>query len=184
MEGAPCFGKITGCQQGCMIGDCGFWDGLEWIWNFQWRRELFQWELELVNQLHERLRLVKLADGQEDQLVWKFDCKGVFSTNSVVQVLQSESLSTEITSYSFTSSVWRGVVPSRIELFGCWLRSFGEVWAIPGTIRTLFESWTGWHKRKREQKRWLAGFFAVIWNIWVERNARIFNNEEAGVDLC
>nr|XP_025628637.1 uncharacterized protein LOC112721825 [Arachis hypogaea] len=64
-------------QQGSVIGDCGFWDGLEWIWNFQWRRELFQWELELVHQLHERLRLV----------------------------LQSETLSEEITSYSFTSSI-------------------------------------------------------------------------------
>ncbi|XLR04694.1 hypothetical protein S83_070892, partial [Arachis hypogaea] len=35
-------------------GDCGFWDGIEWVWNFQWRRELFQWELELLNQLYDR----------------------------------------------------------------------------------------------------------------------------------
>ena len=21
-------------QKDCFIGDCGFWDGLEWIWNF------------------------------------------------------------------------------------------------------------------------------------------------------
>nr|XP_029153455.1 uncharacterized protein LOC114927581 [Arachis hypogaea] len=62
-----------------------------------------------------------------------------------------------------------------------WLRSFGEDWAIPGTIRELFESWTGRHKQKQEQKKWLTGFFTVIWNIWVERNARIFNNKEAGV---
>ncbi|XP_015941358.1 uncharacterized protein LOC107466863 [Arachis duranensis] len=218
-----------------MIGDCGFWDGLEWIWNFQWRRELFQWELELVNQLHERLRTVTLADGQEDHIVWKFDCKGIFSTNSVVKVLQSETLSAEVTSYSFTSAVWRGVVPPRIELFGwfvlvgrvntkerltrlgvilptdniyvlckkevesvkhlfllcdltwqvwcSWLRSFGEDWVIPGTVRELFESWTSWHKRKQEQKRRLTGFFAVIWNIWVERNVRIFNDKETGVDF-
>ncbi|XP_016168345.1 uncharacterized protein LOC107610874 [Arachis ipaensis] len=185
-------------QQGSKVGDCGFWDGLEWIWNFQWRRELFQWELELVHQLHERLRQVKLSDGEEDNLVWKFDGKWVFSTKSVVQVLQSETLSEEITSYSFTSSVWRGVVPPRIKLFGwfvligrvntkerltrlgvirpsdnicvlcnkevesvehlflrceltwqVWcscLRYFGEVWSIPGTIKELFERWTGRHK--------------------------------------
>ncbi|XP_016199059.1 uncharacterized protein LOC107640024 [Arachis ipaensis] len=290
-------------QQGSMIGDCGFWDGLEWIWNFQWRRELFQWELELVNQFHEQLRHVKLSagrddkvvwkfdskgvfstksvmhvlqmeslsdeitsysftsawrrelfqwelelvhqlhewlrpvklsDGKEDTLVWKFDSKGIFSTKSVLQVLQSETLSDEITSYSFTSSVWRGMVPPRIELFGwfvligrvntkerlsrlgvirlndtlcvlckreiesvehlfllceftwqvwCrWLRTFGEVWSMPGTIRELFERWTGRHKRKQEQKKWLPGFFAVIWNIWVERNARIFQNQETVVD--
>ncbi|XP_016206693.1 uncharacterized protein LOC107647083 [Arachis ipaensis] len=200
-----------------------------------WRRELFQWELELVHQLHERLRQVKLSDGKDDNMVWKFNSKGVFSTKSVVQVLQSETLSDEITSYSFTSSVWRGVVPPRIELFGwfvligrvntkerlsrlgvirpsdnlcvlckkeielvehlfllgeltwkvwdSWLRSFGEVWPIPRTIRELFERWTGRHKRKQDQKKWLPGFFAVIWNIWVERNVRIFNNKETGVEF-
>ncbi|XP_072077829.1 uncharacterized protein [Arachis hypogaea] len=64
-------------QQGSVIGDCGFWDGLEWVWNFQRRRELFQWELELLNQLYDRLRVV----------------------------LQKETLSEDITSYSFTSSI-------------------------------------------------------------------------------
>ncbi|XP_015960730.1 uncharacterized protein LOC107484701 [Arachis duranensis] len=29
-------------QKGFVIGVCGFWDGLEWIWNFQWWRELFK----------------------------------------------------------------------------------------------------------------------------------------------
>ncbi|XP_015970017.1 uncharacterized protein LOC107493428 [Arachis duranensis] len=150
------------------------------------------------------------------RIMWcgSFDSKGVFSTKSVTQVLQSETLSDEITSYSFTSSIWRGVVPLRIELFGwfvivgrvntkerlsrldvvihndnicvlckkeiesvqhlfilceltwkvwcSWLWSFGEDWAIPGTIRELFESWTGMYKRKQEQKKWLTGFFAVV----------------------
>ncbi|XP_057744672.1 uncharacterized protein LOC130962481 [Arachis stenosperma] len=83
-------------------------DGLEWIWNFHWRRELFQWELELVHQLHDRLKPVKLSTGRDDN------------------VIQSETLSDEITSYSFTSSIWRGVVPSRVELFG-WFVLVGRV---------------------------------------------------------
>ncbi|XP_016186341.1 uncharacterized protein LOC107628050 [Arachis ipaensis] len=36
----------------------------------------------------------------------------------VTMVLQSETLSKEITSYGFSSSIWGGLVPSRIELFG------------------------------------------------------------------
>ncbi|QHO05903.1 Cox19-like CHCH family protein [Arachis hypogaea] len=64
-----------------------------------------------------------------------------------------------------------------------WLRSIGEVWPIPGTIRELFERWTGRYKRKQDQKKWLPGFFAVIWNIWVQRNARIFNNQETSVEI-
>ncbi|KAL4316325.1 hypothetical protein AHAS_Ahas15G0273800 [Arachis hypogaea] len=222
-------------QQGYVIRDCGFWDGLEWIWNFHWRRELFQWELELVHQLHDRLRPVKLSTGREDNVVWKFDNKGVFSTNSFMQVIQSETLSDDITSYSFTSSIWRGVVSPRVELFGCfvlvgrvntkerlsrlgviphgdsiyvlckkeiesvqhlfllceltcqvwctWLRYFGTAWVVPGTMKGLFKSWTGMHNRKQEQRTWLTGFFAVIWNIWLERNDRIFKNTEAGVEI-
>ncbi|XP_016206743.1 uncharacterized protein LOC107647138 [Arachis ipaensis] len=171
------------------------------IWNFQWRRELFQWELELVNQLHERLRPVKLSSGYT-----------------------SGDLSAEITSYSFTSSIWKGFVPPRIELFGwfvlvgrvntkeqltklgvnilgdsmcvlctnelesvehlflrcevtwqvwCkWLRSLGREWVIPGTIKEMLESWHGMHNRQQGQKMWMTVFFAVIWNIWLERNAR------------
>ncbi|XP_016200029.1 uncharacterized protein LOC107641035 [Arachis ipaensis] len=193
-------------QQGSVIRECGFWDGLDWVWNFQWRRELFQWESELVHHLHERLRPVKLSTGREDNVIWKFDQKGIFSTNSFLQVLQSETLSDEITSYNFTSSIWRGVVPPRIELFG-WFVLVGRVntkerlsrlgivlnsdnicawdrdWTIPGTMKELFESWTTMHYRKETQKTWLTGFFAVIWNIWLERNARIFKNKETGVDI-
>ncbi|XP_016199025.1 uncharacterized protein LOC107639987 [Arachis ipaensis] len=92
-------------QKESVIGNYGFWDGLEWIWNFQWRRELFQWELELVNQLHDALRPIKLAFDREDRVVWKFDKQGIFSTNSFVQVLQVETLLEEITSYSFTKTI-------------------------------------------------------------------------------
>nr|XP_025670460.1 uncharacterized protein LOC112770292 [Arachis hypogaea] len=221
-------------QQEFVIGDCGFWDGLEWIWNFQWRRELFQWELELVHQLHERLRPVKMSPENEDSVVWKFDNTCVFSTQSFLQVIQTETLSDEITSYSFTSALWKGLVPPRIEMFGwfvlvgqintkdiltrlgvdihsdnicvlchkgvetvehlffrcevtwqvwCyWLRSFGRDWVIPGTMKELFGSWIGMHGRRQGQKLWMMAFFAVIWNIWLERNVRIFKNTRASID--
>ncbi|XP_020972821.1 uncharacterized protein LOC110269371 [Arachis ipaensis] len=220
-------------QQGDVIRYCGFWDDLEWIWNFHWRRELFQWEMDLVHHLHDRLRPVRLSMDRDDAIVWKFDKKGVFSTSSVLQVIQSETLTGEITSYSFTSAIWSSVVPSRVELFGwfvlvgrvntkerlsrlgvipstdnacvlckkeiecvqhlfllcevtwqvwcTWLKFFRTDWAVPGTIKWLFESWTGMDTGKQEQRKWLTGFFAVIWNIWWERNDRIFNNKEADV---
>ncbi|XP_072063929.1 uncharacterized protein [Arachis hypogaea] len=56
-------------QQGSVIGDCGLWDGLEWVWNFEWSRELFQWELKLFNQLHDRLQVVKLSVDREDSVI-------------------------------------------------------------------------------------------------------------------
>ncbi|KAL4322040.1 hypothetical protein AHAS_Ahas14G0170700 [Arachis hypogaea] len=46
-----------------VIGDCGFWDGIEWVWNFQWRRELRQWETENLNQLLDILHAMRLIAG-------------------------------------------------------------------------------------------------------------------------
>ncbi|KAL4330044.1 hypothetical protein AHAS_Ahas13G0360700 [Arachis hypogaea] len=105
-------------QCGSVIGDCGFWDGLEWVWSFQWRRELFQWEVELLSQLHEVLRPVRLANDREDKVVWRYDILGIFSTNSFVQVLQEGMLSEDVTSYSFTKTIWKGLAPQRVELCG------------------------------------------------------------------
>ncbi|XP_015961036.1 uncharacterized protein LOC107485010 [Arachis duranensis] len=222
-------------QRGSVIGDCGFWDGLEWRWNFQWRRELFQWELDLLNQLHETLRLVNLVYDREDRVVWKFDKKGVFSTNSFVQELQVELLPEDIASFSFTRTVWKGLVPPRVELFiwfaltgrvntkerlsrlgvvnqedvicvlcnkgvevghhlflACefswqvwcaWLTFAGRQWSCPGTLKEHFQSWTESSTSKYERKRWMVSFCAIIWNIWLERNMRIFQSKRKGVDV-
>ncbi|XP_016192273.1 uncharacterized protein LOC107633152 [Arachis ipaensis] len=109
-----------------VIADCGFWDGLVWIWSFQWRRELFQWELDLVHQLHEILLSFKLTNGREDSVVWKFDKTGDYSTKSFVRVMQEEVLPEEVTSYSFTSAVWKGFVLPRVELLS-WFALVGRV---------------------------------------------------------
>ncbi|XP_016206073.1 uncharacterized protein LOC107646401 [Arachis ipaensis] len=101
----------------------------------------------------------------------------VMLANQTLPVLQSETLSDEITSYNFTSSIWRGVV------WCAWLKAWDRDWTILGTIKELFESWTTMHNRKETQKTWMTGFFAVIWNVWLERNARIFNNKETSVDI-
>ncbi|KAL4315160.1 hypothetical protein AHAS_Ahas15G0157300 [Arachis hypogaea] len=119
----------------------------------------------------------------------KSDRTGVFSTNSFVQVLQQENLSEDITSYSFTSTIWRGLVPSKVELFAwfvlvwcAWLMTTDRAWVVPKTVKELFERWIEVPDRKSEQKKWLIGFFAVIWNIWLKLNSRVFRSCETGVD--
>ncbi|XP_025636059.1 uncharacterized protein [Arachis hypogaea] len=124
-------------QQGSVIGDCGFWDGLEWVWNFQWRRGLYQWELELLNR-------------------W---C--------------NQRLSQRISQVSASPEPF-GKVWCR------WLSDLGRAWSIPGSLKEHFESWTGVVNSNEERNQWLRCFFAVIWNIWLERNRRIFNSKEGG----
>ncbi|XP_057719827.1 uncharacterized protein LOC130934259 [Arachis stenosperma] len=221
-------------QIGSVIGDCGFWDGLEWIWNFQWRRQLFQWELDLVNQLLDELRLVRLAYDRQDKIVWKYDKQGIFTTNSFVQVMQADMVPEEISSYTFTSTIWKGLVPPRVEVFvwfaltdristkerlsrlgvinqqdtlcvlcnncvesshhlllGCsfswqiwcaWLSYAGRLWSCPGSLKEHFLSWTEVTTRKADRKAWMVSFCAIIWNLWLERNRRLFQNRSKGVE--
>nr|XP_029148260.1 uncharacterized protein LOC114925179 [Arachis hypogaea] len=70
---------------------------------------------------------------------------------------------------------------NRRKVWCAWLFALGRIWIMPGTLKQYFESWTNTSARKDERKRWLIGFFAVIWTIWLERNARIFNNQGSSV---
>jgi hypothetical protein len=38
-------------QQQEVISNMGSWSNNEWAWDLHWRRNLFQWELELLAQL-------------------------------------------------------------------------------------------------------------------------------------
>ncbi|XP_025692692.1 uncharacterized protein [Arachis hypogaea] len=175
-------------QQGAVIGDCRFWDGMEWIWNFKWRRDLFQWELKLVHQLHERLGPVKLSSQSEDNVVWKFDNKvgrvktkerltrlGVVTNGYNICVLCNKEVESVEHLFLLCEVTW--------QLWCFWLRSFGREWVIPGTLKELFESWGAMPNRRQGQKMWMTAFFTVMWNVWLERNARIFNHQGVNIDI-
>ncbi|QHO17244.1 uncharacterized protein DS421_10g310500 [Arachis hypogaea] len=143
-------------------------------------------------------------------------------------------LAKDTTSYSFTHSIWKGLVPPKVELFtwfvligrvntkerlsrfgilnqvdmrcvlcnrdieqvhhlflGCdfawqvwnaWISVFGRLWSLPGLMKDHFLSWTEEPRRKEDRKRWLRCFCTIIWNIWMERNRRIFQNDSKGVE--
>ncbi|XP_052114173.1 uncharacterized protein LOC107478348 [Arachis duranensis] len=164
-------------QKGSPIGDCGFWDRIEWIWHFQWRRELHQWESETLDQLLYALQSVGLIAEVQDR----------------VEATMDE----EILRYRFIKEIWRGLVPPRVELFS-WFAligrintkdrlsrlEFGQKWTAPGTLKDHFESWRYMSMRQEVRKFWLVGFFSVIWNIWLRRNDVIFQNKTVGVVEC
>ena len=72
-----------------MVSKCGFWDGSEWIWNFQWRRPFFEWEKLLFFDLQVLLSTAVLNQQVDDKLVWKHDSNGVYSVKSFVKMAES-----------------------------------------------------------------------------------------------
>ncbi|XP_016204928.1 uncharacterized protein LOC107645423 [Arachis ipaensis] len=119
------------------------------------------------------------------------------------QVMQADMVPEEITSYSFTSTIWKGLVPPRVEVFvwfaltgristkerlsrlgvWCvWLLYAGRLWSCAGSLKEHFLSWTEVSARKAERKAWMVSFCAIIWNLWLERNRRLFQNKGKGVE--
>jgi hypothetical protein len=57
------------------------------MWRFEWRRELFVWEEELVNELLVRLD-GRVLGVRPDVWLWKPDKEGSFSVKSCYTLLQ------------------------------------------------------------------------------------------------
>ncbi|KAL4374730.1 hypothetical protein AHAS_Ahas05G0211000 [Arachis hypogaea] len=130
-------------------------------------------------------------------------------------------LSDDITSYSFTNTIWKDLVPLRVELFvwfvltgrvntkerlsqfgiinqddkscilcnkdveqvwSAWISVFGRLWSLPGLMKDHFLSWTKKLRRKVDRKQRLRCFCAIIWNIWMKKNMRIFHNKSKGAE--
>ncbi|XP_016207262.1 uncharacterized protein LOC107647723 [Arachis ipaensis] len=81
-------------------------------------------------------------------------------------VLQVDMAPEDISSYRFTRSIWKGLVPPRVELF-VWFGLTGRVWCAwishvslhwiyPGTVKEHFQSWTEFSINKEERKRWMV----------------------------
>jgi hypothetical protein len=65
------------------------WVGAETVgWNFQWRRRLFVWEEEQVEQLRDVVNAITLSD-LEDKWRWKPDEEGEFSVKSTYALISN-----------------------------------------------------------------------------------------------
>ena len=93
----------------------GQWQENSWQWNFLWRRNLFAWKQELLQDLLHLISQYCFVEGLEDQVMWKFDTDGNFSVKSFfLQVVRDAASSLGI--HSQSRLVWKKLAPPRVEL--------------------------------------------------------------------
>ena len=112
-------------QQRTPIAECGIWDGAVWIWNLQWRRQFFQWELQLYFQLQIVLQQINLVQEVNDYTRWKFHRSYGYSVKNFQQqyyLLQLQENQYDV----FASKAWRNICPPKAELL-LWLVLQGRV---------------------------------------------------------
>ncbi|XP_048490068.1 uncharacterized protein LOC125492022 [Beta vulgaris subsp. vulgaris] len=67
------------------------------------------------------------------------------------------------------------------QLWFWWLGIWNLQWVFPLSLRDAFDQWNFSTKGKFCKKIWFASFFVIVWTVWKERNARIFNNTSSSI---
>lgn len=62
-------------------------------------------------------------------------------------------------------------------------KPFGVVWVMPGSVKDLFDHWNYGFRSYRGKVIWKLMLVAVLWNIWLERNNRIFQGQCRRVNM-
>lgn len=101
----------------------GFWDGLNWAWNFAWARPLRSRDAQEKDGLLSLLNQVCLAPDSKDALIWTFIKSRTFSTKSLTLKISKANLPPHIDAIK---GIWKGLVPHRIEVF-VWTSLLGRI---------------------------------------------------------
>ncbi|XP_056695728.1 uncharacterized protein [Spinacia oleracea] len=105
------------------VASHGFWDGLNWAWNFAWSRPLRSRDILDKENLLSLFNQVCLAPGSKDCLIWTYHKSGMFSTKSFTLELSKANLPPQIDAIK---GIWKGLVPHRIEVF-VWTSLLGRI---------------------------------------------------------
>ncbi|KAL6566436.1 hypothetical protein OROGR_002051 [Orobanche gracilis] len=95
------------------ISDMGEWREGEWYWNFQWRRSLFQWELQQLDTLTNRIKDSKPLLDKDDWWFWKHDKSGTFTVKQAYEFNKKDIGGREDS--IFFKILWTKYVPTKMS---------------------------------------------------------------------
>ncbi|CAJ2675195.1 unnamed protein product [Trifolium pratense] len=102
-----------------MVSDLGECVNGAWQWNLIWRRRIFEWEKELVEQLFQLLHTAVLSENS-DCWVWKPGEGGSFSVRSAYLVLEEElsvQVNCDVQETRTLHQLWSSPAPSKVIAF-------------------------------------------------------------------
>ena len=112
---------VLSSQKNHVISWCGFWDGFEWVWSFQWRRNFFEWEKQLLFYLQVMLLQVVLHQDLEECVLWRHQNSGVFSIKSLTRQADCAEVNQQfqMESHSIFNNIWKGLAHPTAKLVVC-----------------------------------------------------------------
>ncbi|RVW34013.1 hypothetical protein CK203_091968 [Vitis vinifera] len=150
-------------------------------WNFNFRRNLSDSEIEELESLMQSLDHLHLSPSVPDKRSWSLSSSGLFTVKSFFLALSQIS---GLPSVFLIKLVWNSQVPFKSSpLSGWWLtrRLFQLTkidWVPPRSVFDMISiNFNGFGSSKRGIVLWQAACIAILWVVWRERNARIFEDK-------
>ena len=110
----PTLYHISG-QQSSTINSMGTLVAERWEWKLNWRRNLFDHEIQMAADFMAELDSVLIIQTSGDFLTWKPDPNGVYTTKSAYSLLQQHDR--EVPDDSAAKIVWSLHIPPRAKAF-------------------------------------------------------------------
>ena len=82
---------IISCQQNKLIQQMGFQQDSGWVWDFRWRRSLFDSEIHMAVSFLEDIEGKSIQPHTADQWLWTADPTGHYSVKSAYKMMLAES---------------------------------------------------------------------------------------------
>jgi len=77
-------------NQGHKVGEVGVWEESGWCWRLRWRREIFEWEFALVQELDVLITTTTILKEEKDVQVWGTRRKGASQSIMLTSVCQNK----------------------------------------------------------------------------------------------
>jgi len=106
---------LISCQQNQTIQEMGAQEGNGWEWKFNWRRHLFDSELQMADCFLKDVNGAIIQPHRRDTWIWKPDPSGQFSVRSVYHVLKGEEL--EGDDAKVFEEIWKLRIPPKFAIF-------------------------------------------------------------------
>lgn len=101
------------------MGELALWEGSVWVWDLRWRRPLFVWETDLLNELPVVVARHSRVD-MEDWWSWDHNPDGRYSVksaySSLLRGLPVEDAPDDVILQA-VSRVWKSRTPSKVVAF-------------------------------------------------------------------
>jgi len=103
-------------QKHCSVSEMGVWGIRGWEWRFSWRRNLHLWEQQLVQDIHNSVRMLGPVIDAQDKWICKFDSSGSYTSKAAYTLISSKMATGPIRNeqhFEAFGLLWKGHVPSK-----------------------------------------------------------------------